>query len=258
MTAQTSTDTSFPKALLLDLSGVLYEGDSLIPGAPEAVALARQRGLILRFVTNTATKSRAEILDKLRSLGFEVPPEELFTAPDAALAYVRAHGLSPYALVHPSLRPDFKAFENQEPNCVVLGDARNELNYANLNRAFRLVLQGCPLIAIGDNKYFSEGGDLSLDAGPFVHAVAWAADTKPIIMGKPNRAFFDQVVASTGIDASHCMMIGDDVLGDVEGALNAGLKARLVKTGKYQDNDENRLRPEAPTLKSIADLEQVL
>ncbi len=252
-----STDLP-PKALLLDLAGVLYEGSALVPGAAEAVALAREHGLILRFVTNTATKSRSDILEKLQSLKIEVQPAELFTAPDATIAYLKARGLKPYPLVHPSIKAEFEALSNGVPDCVVLGDARDDLNYANLNRAFRLVHQGCPLLAIGDNKYFAEEEGLSLDAGPFVRAVAWAADAEPIIMGKPNRAFFEQVVASTGVDAAQCLMIGDDILGDVEGALNAGLQARLVKTGKYRDNDEHRICPEAQTLNSIADLEQIL
>ncbi len=253
-----SPTVSPPKALLLDLAGVLYEGNTIIPGSREAVALARQRGLILRFVTNTATKSRSDILNKLNSLGIDARPDELFTAPDAAIAFVKAQGLSPYALVHSSIKAEFDALTTGTPDCVVLGDARDDLSYANLNRAFRLVHQGCPLVAIGDNRYFAEKGELSLDAGPFVRAIAWAAEVEPIIMGKPSSAFFKQVVASTGVDATACLMIGDDILGDVEGALNAGLQACLVKTGKYQDNDEQRIHPAAQTLNSIEELEQLL
>ncbi|WP_111641602.1 TIGR01458 family HAD-type hydrolase [Marinimicrobium alkaliphilum] len=245
------------KALLLDLSGVLYDGDRLLPGALEAVAHAREQGWLLRFVTNTATKSREQILDKLQALGFNVEAEELFTAPDAALRYVQARGMQPYTLVHPSIEAVF-GVPPEAPDCVVLGDARDGLSYANLNRAFRLVKQGCPLIAIGDNKYFRDGDVLSLDAGPFVRAIAWAADAEPVVMGKPSAAFFAEVVNSTGLAPENCLMIGDDVFGDVDGALQAGLEARLVKTGKYQPGDETRLSPPAQTLTSIADLETLL
>jgi HAD superfamily hydrolase (TIGR01458 family) len=244
-------------ALFLDLSGVLYDGDTAIAGAREAVERARARNLVLRFVTNTATKSRAQILDKLRGLGFKLAPDELFTAPDAARAYIQSHRLSPYALVHSSIRREFEALAKGEPDCVVLGDARDDLNYPNLNRVFRLVHAGCPLIAIGENKYFLDGDVLSLDAGPFVHAIAWAADAQPVVMGKPSRAFFNEVVASTGLPTEQCLMIGDDVFGDIEGALNAGLQARLVQTGKYQSGDEQRLQPAALTLESIARLDEL-
>lgn len=246
------------KALLLDLSGVLYEGDQVLEGAPEIVQKARTKKLVLRFVTNTATKSRRQILDKLSGMGIELEDEELFTAPDAARAFLSQKSLTPYCLIHANIRPDFHEFCHGDPDAVVLGDAREDLNYANLNRAFRLVQKGCPLIAIGENKYFAEGDTLSLDAGPFIHALAWAADAKPIVMGKPGREFFQQVVNSTGCRPAECLMLGDDVIGDVEGALKAGLQARLVKTGKYQPGDENRIDPKAETLDSIADLEALL
>ncbi|WP_027329902.1 TIGR01458 family HAD-type hydrolase [Marinimicrobium agarilyticum] len=246
------------KALFIDLSGVLYDGKDVIPGALEAMSHARQKGLTLRFVTNTATQSRETILENLATMGFSVEPEELFTAPDAALSYLQAQNLRPYALVHPSIKPMFDAQAEEEPNCVVLGDAREDLNYANLNQAFRYALEHRTLIAIGDNKYFSDGDQLCLDAGPFVRAIAWASDVEPVIMGKPSSAFFNQVVASTDVTAEQCMMIGDDVFGDIEGALNAGLQARLVKTGKYQTGDENRIAPWVKTLKSIAELDKLL
>ncbi len=247
-------NTTDMRAVFLDLSGVLYDGDQVITGAPQTVARLRECGLVLRFVTNTATNSRAQILGKLRDLGFQLDGDELFTAPDAALAYLRQHQLTPYTLVHANIRPEFEW--PGEADAVVLGDARDELKYTNLNRAFHLIKTGCPLIAIGDNKYFRDGDILCLDAGAFVHALAWAADVTPVIMGKPSVDFFAQVVASTGLSPEQCLMVGDDVLGDVEGALKAGLQARLVRTGKYQPGDEDKLQPPATCITNLQALIQ--
>lgn len=244
------------RAVFFDLAGVLYDTDAVLPGADAALAQARERELILRFVTNTATKSRQQVLDKLHSLGLVVAPEELITAPDAAQRYIQSRALSPYALVHPSIADCFVT--EREPDCVVLGDAREDLNYTNLNRAFRLLMDGCPLIGIGENQYFRERGQLSLDAGPFIHALSWAADIRPTIMGKPSEAFFAEVVASTDCRANECLMIGDDVLGDVQGALDAGLQAALVQTGKYRTGDESRLSGHAPVIASVADWASLL
>jgi len=241
------------QAILLDLSGVLYEGSKVIPGAVDMVNQARERQLILRFVTNTATKSSLQILAQLDTMGIPVSIEELFTAPMAAQAYIREHQLNPYALVHPSIQQDFTSGD-EKYNVVVLGDAREGLNYHNLNRAFRLCMEGAPLIAIGMNKYFKDDGGLMLDAGPFVHALEWAASTQAIIMGKPSVAFFEQVVNSTGLSADQCLMVGDDVISDVQGALDAGLQGCLVRTGKYQSGDEQQLTGSARVIDSIAQL----
>ncbi|WP_317930119.1 TIGR01458 family HAD-type hydrolase [Halioxenophilus sp. WMMB6] len=242
------------RALLLDLSGVLYEGSRLLPGAVEAIAEARARGLLLRFVTNTATKPAVTIRADLAAMGIEVAAEELFTAPMAAKAYMEQHGLRPYCLLHPALAAEFAHLPQSNPNCVLLGDAREALTYDNLNHAFQLCKAGAALIGIGMNKYFKDEEGLKLDAGGFIRLVAWAADTPAVIMGKPSPDFFAQVVASTPCPAAECLMVGDDVDSDVLGAIAAGLQGCLVQTGKYQAGDEAKLPAPARLVASVAEL----
>ncbi len=241
-------------ALLLDLSGVLYDGSRLIAGAPEAVAAARGRGLILRFVTNTASKPAVTILAELQQMGIDARDGELVTAPMAAKQYLQRHDLRPYALVHRAIRHEFADIDQNEPNCVLLGDARDDLDYNHLNRAFQLCKQGAPLIGIGMNKYFMDDDGLMLDAGAFIRAIEWAADIEAVIMGKPSADFFAQVVDSTGVEAARCLMVGDDVTADVVGAVDAGLQGCLVRTGKFLAGDERKLPEGAQLIDSIAAL----
>jgi len=241
-------------ALLLDLSGVLYDGSRLIAGAREAVVEARKRGLILRFVTNTASKPAATILDELLQMGIDAHADELFTAPMAAKRYLQQQKLRPYCLIHSAIRHEFADIDQSDPNCVLLGDARDDLNYTSMNRAFQLCKSGAPLIGIGMNRYFMDEHGLMLDAGAFIRAIEWAADVEAIVMGKPSTDFFAQVVASTGVDAARCLMVGDDVTTDVVGAFDAGLQSCLVRTGKFLAGDERKLPPGAQLIDSIATL----
>jgi HAD superfamily hydrolase (TIGR01458 family) len=238
-------------ALFLDISGVLYEGDHAIEGADKLVERAREKNLVLRFVTNTVSKDRRSIISSLRRMGIVIEEDELFTAPLAARNYILEHQLRPFYLMHEAVRSDFEDIDQHDPNCVLLGDAREGLHYQSLNQAFRLCKQGAPLIGIGMNKYFKDESGLNLDAGPFIRAVEWAADTQAIIMGKPSQQFFDQVVASTPFTADQCLMVGDDLFADVEGAVNAGLHGCLVRTGKFQPGDENYLPDGAGVIDSI-------
>lgn len=242
------------KAVFLDLSGVLYEGHRLIEGAVETVQWLRQQGYVLRFVTNTATQSHHMIFDELIALGFHLEESELFTAPQAAKNYILEHQLKPYCILHPNLMPEFTELQSDTPNCVLLGDAQDELNYSNLNKAFRLIEDGCPLIGIGKNKYFMSHDGLKLDAGVFIHALEWASGTEAIIMGKPDHHFFHEVVASTDFKPEECLMIGDDVIGDVKGAIDAGLKACLVQTGKFKESDLGSLPNNAFLITSVSHL----
>jgi HAD superfamily hydrolase (TIGR01458 family) len=141
----------------------------------------------------------------------------------------------------------------QDPNAVLIGDAAEDFDYAHLNRAFQLCQAGAPLLGIGYNRYFKLNDQLLLDAGPFVTAIEFAASVKATILGKPSAEFFDQVLASTGATATQTLMIGDDVFGDVEGALQAGLSGCLVKTGKYQPGDETKISDQFQVLDSVVE-----
>jgi len=241
------------KALFIDLSGVLYIGKQVIPGAVSAIAKAREKQLQLRFVTNTSRKTRAQILADLQTLGFSLSEQELFTAPVAAHAWLKEKKLRPYCLIHQNIKSEFSDLPQNDPNAVIIGDAEQDFCYEKLNRAFQLCQQGAPLLGIGYNRFFKLDDQLLLDAGPFIKAIEFAASTQAVILGKPSRDFFLQVLASTNLQAEQVLMIGDDIYGDIEGAINAGLRGCLVRTGKYQSADENKIKQSHLTADSIVE-----
>ncbi len=244
---------STPRAVLLDLGGVFYQGDRLIPGAAEALARLRGSGLPLRFVTNTTRQSRAALLRELAGRGLAIGGDELLTPASAARDLLIARGLRPLLLIHPDLAPDFAGLDTDQPNAVVVGDAGEHFRYATLNRAFRVVHDGAPLLALGRNRYFQETDGLSLDAGPFVAALEYATGRTAELLGKPAPAIFQAALDSAGCLAAEAVMIGDDVDSDVNGAIAAGLAGILVRTGKYRPGDEARLLPGGEVAQDIGE-----
>lgn len=229
------------RGALCDLSGVIYVGSRAVPGAIDALDRLRDRGVPTRFLTNVTRTPSREILQGLKKMGFSITAADLFTAPLAAREYLWARKLRPFLLVHPKLLSEFAELRKDSPNAVLVGDAGHEFTYENMNRAFRSLLDGGPLLAMGDNRYFKEADGLSLDIGPFVAALEYATGNQAIILGKPAPAFFEGALLSLGCAADEVVMIGDDVLTDVEGALAAGLKGILVRTGKYRPGDEDQI-----------------
>ena len=135
-------------AVLLDLDGVLYVGDEPIDGAQGAVAQLRERGLALRFVTNTTARSRGETIDKLRRLGFPVDDDEVVTPAALAVAHCRARGHRRVALVMAeAVKADFAGLEQVRAgaDAVIVGDLGEGFGYEPLNQAFRLVMDGAEL-----------------------------------------------------------------------------------------------------------------
>ena len=229
------------QAVLLDISGVLCDGDQPIPGAVQAVRRLQDKGYPLRLLTNTSRQSRSAIHRQLTAMGFDVQPEQLFTAPRAVRRHIEEAGLRPFCLIHPGLDEEFAEWlDTAEPDSVVLGDAEMRFDYERLNRAFQLLIEGAPLICMGDNRYFRAQGALHLDAGPFVRALEYAAGTTALVLGKPSAAFFSSALDDMGASAGKTLMIGDDLVADILGAQAAGLHACLVRTGKYRPGDETR------------------
>lgn len=233
------------KGVLIDLAGVVYSGDRLLPGAAAAIARLDAAGLPYRFVTNTTSKPLGAILAQLAGFGLTPVPAHVFTPAQAALAWLKAHDHSPHLLVHPALAPDFAGAPRGRPKAVVVGDARHDFTYANMNAAFRALADGAPLVALAANRVFlDDDGALSIDAGAFVKALEYASGTAALLMGKPAPAFFAAAAESMALSPAETAMIGDDAEADVAGALTAGAgRALLVRTGKYRPGDETRVSP---------------
>ena len=233
------------EGILVDLSGVLYVGDDVLPGAREALLRLRRMNKPFRFVTNTSRKCRAEVVSRLHRMGLAVEPHEVLTAPLAGRHWIEKRGLRPHLLVHPDLLPDFVGIETSPANAVFMGDAGETFSYDNLNAAFRVLQTGTPLIAVARNRYFQEADGLSLDLGAFVAALEFATRTKAVIVGKPSAEFYTAAVESMALSPGEVLMVGDDLEADVLGALDAGLQAALVRTGKYRETDELSLQGSA-------------
>jgi HAD superfamily hydrolase (TIGR01458 family) len=233
---------------LLDLSGVVYDGETLIPGSAEAIDRLRASGLAVRFISNTTRSPREALARQLAAFGIAVADHELVTPAAAAIDWLLRNGRSPHLVVHPGLRPEFEGAAFAGPPAVVVGDAGETFDYAMLNAAFRLLMDGAAFIALATNRRFKDRDGLpSMDAGAFVAALEFASGVRAEVIGKPAPAFFHAALAGMGCAAHEVAMVGDDAESDVAGALRAGLGlALLVRTGKYRTGDETRFDP-APT-----------
>ncbi|MGY5810424.1 TIGR01458 family HAD-type hydrolase [Rhizobium sp. LEGMi198b] len=234
--------------VLLDLVGVIYDGEDLITGATSAVARLHEAGLPVRFVSNTTRSSKQAILDRLSRFGLSIKSDELFTPAQAAREWLGRHEQSPHLLVHPDLVPDFHDLTGSKGKAVVVGDAGEIFDYRTLNKAFRELIEGADFLALAPNRAFKDAdGKLSLDAGAFVTALEFASQRRAVILGKPSPEFFLSALNSMHCPKTEAVMVGDDAENDVAGALRAGVScALLVRTGKYRREDENRFKP-SPT-----------
>lgn len=245
--------------ILLDIDGVLHISMQPIAGASDVLHWLEQQGYKTYFLSNTTTMACATLAERLQHIGLPVAERRLITAPVAAAGYIRQNfpGKRCWLLTKGDTARDFDGIElvTRGADVVVIGGAEELLSYETMNAAFRMLMDGAVLLAMHTNLYWRTKEGLQLDSGPFIRALEIAAGKQAIVVGKPERAFFVQALRALGCSADETIMVGDDILNDVEGAQNAGLRGLLVTTGKSAA-DSPLLEHVHPTaiLSSIADL----
>lgn len=251
------------QAVLIDIDGVLTVSWEPVPGAAEALARIQRAGLGTRLVTNTTSRTRAQIAELLGRAGFEVDASTILTAPAATAAYLAEHcpGARCLLLNSGDIREDLGDVEFVEvtPDVVVVGGAGPEFSYQALDRAFGHLFRGVPLIAMHRNRYWRTDQGLRLDSGAFVEGLERAADVRAVVVGKPAAEFFATALRALDAPAAAAVMVGDDIESDVLGAQDSGITGVLVRTGKY-DEATVEAAPGRPdhVLGSFADLPALL
>jgi HAD superfamily hydrolase (TIGR01458 family) len=230
-------------AILLDVDGVLHVSGETIPGAVDAVKRLRAAGHRIRFVTNSTTKSRADLGMHLRAMGFAIEDDELQTT---GLVAARAlKGRRVLALTMPGILDDLEGLElvGMNVDAVLVGgadegdDPGRIFSYLNLNRAFLELQAGAELYCLHKNRWWQTADGPRLDAGAFVAGLEYAADTDATVLGKPSPQYFGAALEAIDADPELTWMVGDDLEGDVLGAQAFGMKTVLVRTGKFRPDE---------------------
>jgi HAD superfamily hydrolase (TIGR01458 family) len=257
-------DSMKKKSFLIDINGVLYFGNQPVLGAIETISFLRKEGYNFRLVTNATRSSRKSLCRKLSSMGFDIKPEEIFSAPIATISRIKRSGKNRvFLLSKGDVSKDFKdaglILTETRPDFVVIGDAGENFSFRNMNKAFRLVLGGAKLIAMEKDLFWATEEGKTLSAGPFVAGLEYATGKSAEVIGKPSKEFFSLALRDMDAKAEDSVLIGDDIHSDVAGAQGAGMKAYLVKTGKFDSNlfRKSNIKPDK-VIKSIADIREFL
>jgi len=225
--------------VLLDIDGVISEGGRPVAGAGDALAFLRDERIPFRCISNTTRQPRRAIADRLDAMGLAIPGADIFTPAVAAAALLAGRSLTHcMLLVADDTVQDFEAAGIEcaagAVDAVVVGDAGERMRYRAMNEAFRSILDGAPLIALEKDRHWRDADGLSLSAGPFVAALEYATGTTAELVGKPSPAFFARALEALGTAPEKTLMVGDDIRTDIAGAQRCGIRAVLVKTGKYR------------------------
>lgn len=226
---------------LLDMDGTVSLGEEIIPGAERFFdALQDQRYI---FVTNNSSHSAAHYVARMNRIGIRTERDEVLTSTDALLIYLDREFGRPIR-AFPVGTPDFEGElaaggvllvkEKYEPVDAVLVGFDTTLVYSKLDAACDYILAGKPWYAANPDKVCPlPGGRVLPDCGAIISFLETCTGTHPVkIIGKPDTAMIDMVIAKYGYRRDEIAMAGDRIYTDMAAAKNAGILCVGVLSGE--------------------------
>lgn len=256
--------TLSPLVVLCDLDGVVWLAHEPIAGSAEAVAMLRDAGIRVLFVTNNSFSTRHEQVDALGAIGIAAEGDVLTSAMSAALMIEpgwRVMVCGGRGLIEEVERAGAEAVvpyrergANGRFDAVVVGFHR-EFDFEVLSDALTAVRNGAQLIGSNaDPNYPTPHGPIP-GGGSILAAVEKATGQRAVVTGKPNQPMADLVFRECdGVRASSMLMVGDLPETDGRFAATIGCRFALVLSGMTTSGDNADAHIVAPSLSDVAHL----
>ncbi|AEC51772.1 hypothetical protein PNA2_0857 [Pyrococcus sp. NA2] len=258
-------------AIVFDMDGVIYRGNSLIPGAKELIDYLKDKDIPFAFLTNNSTKTPEMYREKLAKLGIEVSSDKIITSGLATRLYMESH-LSPgkiFVIGGEGLVEEMKKLgwgivdvENakgggwREIKHVVVG-LDPGLTYEKLKYGTLAIRNGATFIGTNPDTTFPGEEGIYPGAGSIIAALKASTEREPIIIGKPNEPMYE--VIREMFQGEEIWMVGDRLDTDIAFANRFGMKAIMVLTGvsSLEDIKKSEYKPDL-VVPSVAELLEYL
>lgn len=252
------------RAAVIDMDGVLWEGEQPLPGLIEFFAALRKRPIRFVLATNNATRTPEQYLEKLARMGVTVTADEIFTSSLATAIYLRERspgGARIFAIGEDGLKRalaeagfTFCDLYQNGADYVVVGMDRG-LSWDKLASATLNIRAGATFVGTNPDLTLPTEHGITHGNGAILAALQAATGMAPVVIGKPEPTMYQQALRRLQSDPALTVGIGDRLETDILGAVRAGLPSVLVLSGvsKRSDLDTVAYRP-TWVLESIVDI----
>lgn len=250
---------------LIDMDGVIYRENQLIPGAADFVQALRATGTPFLFLTNNSAPTPEDLSVRLDHLGIHGLGARHFytsalntaeflaeTDPQCTVFVIGEGGiltaLHERKIANDAIRPKY----------VVVGEGAPPME--KLVKAHECIERGARLLATNPDNWCPVSHEKTRPgAGATAAFLESSTGRRAYYLGKPNGYMFQRARRKlTEIALSHLdqvVMIGDTMETDIRGALEAGLLSYLVLSGSTELGDiGDYVYQPTRVLQSVADL----
>jgi 4-nitrophenyl phosphatase len=242
------------KALILDMDGVLWKGESPIGDLPSIFERMRERGLKFVFATNNGTKTPEEYLQKLSSLGVEVEASQVITSA-LGIAFLLGRTYPPgtkiFMIGGSGVRTalEEKGFEvlplerATEAQIVVQGIDRG-INFEKVAEATLLVRNGVPFYTTNTDRTFPTPRGEIPGSGAWLSVITTATGVEPISAGKPAPFLMELTLERLGTKKEETLVVGDRLETDIAAGQAVGCPTALVLSGVSTREEAEKWEPD--------------
>ena len=254
------------RAFIIDMDGVLYEGNRTILGAVEFMDMLHQENIPFLLLTNNATRTPTQFVDRLAGMNIQAREEDILTSALATAkvlarrqAGARVLPVGETGLLEALRQEGFRIVEEADasPDFVVAA-LDTQLTYTKLREATWAVRRGAKLIATNSDKTLPTEQGEAPGAGAIVGALEIATGAKAEVIGKPQGGIFQQALDLLGTTARQSAAIGDRLETDILGAKRVDILTILVLTGITTPDilQQSSIKPDMvlPDLTHLVDL----
>jgi 4-nitrophenyl phosphatase len=233
------------QGFIIDLDGVVWRGEELLPGVPALFIELNRRKIPYIFATNNATTTPRKFCQRAQKMGFEIQESQIITSSQAATHLIRQklpERAFIYVIGEEGIREALTQARFQitdtadNAEAVVVGMDR-KVNWEKLAEAAYAIANGAIFIGTNSDPSFPTERGLAPGNGAILYALQLATDVKPVVVGKPEPYLFLQAYDRLGTEPDETLVIGDRLTTDIQGGINAGAHTALILTGVTSRDD---------------------
>lgn len=224
------------KSYVLDMDGVLYRGNQLIPGAREFIERLQAGGHPFLFMTNNSQRTPLDFQRKLERMGLDVSEEHYFTSAMATASFLHsqkpggtAFVIGEAGLTHALYQVGY-SLTDVDPDYVVLGDTPS-YDFTKIVHAVKLILNGAKFIATNPDVTGPIEEGIHPACGALAAPIERATGRQAYYVGKPNPLMMREALRRLNSHSDNSVMIGDRMDTDILSGIGAGMHTVLVLTG---------------------------
>jgi 5'-nucleotidase len=245
---------------IIDMDGVIYHGNKLLPGVTDFLAWLEKSGKKYLFLTNSPERTPKELQEKMKRLGINVGEEHFYTSALATASFLAsqipngsAYIIGDAGLIHALYSVGYTV-NNVNPDYVVVADP-NSYNYEKIALAINLVINGAKLIGTNSDISGPVENGIAPSTKALISPIEIVSGKKAYYVGKPNPLMMRIALKKLGVKREDAIVIGDRMDTDVRSGLESEIDTLLVLSGITNSNgiDEFPFRPRY-VLNGIMDL----